>query len=85
MSINNKRYLIYTQAKEEEQKKVSIVDTLVEKYLWMAKFECNQAAEVFLSLYINWKNTQRRKRAKESAYITTHIDGMSAYSMYLLQ
>jgi len=32
-SIDNKGYLIYTWVKEEEQKKVSIVDVLVEKYL----------------------------------------------------
>ena len=84
-SIDNKGYPIYTQAKEEEQKKVSIVDALVEKYPQITKFERSWAAEVFLSLYINQKNTQRRKRAKESAYIATHIDGMSAYSVYLPQ
>ena len=62
-----------------------MVNALVKKYLQMAKFKCSWAAKVFLSLYINWKNTQRRKRAKESTYITTRIDGMSAYSVYLLQ
>jgi len=60
-----------------------MVDALVEKYPWMAKFECSWAAEVFLSLHINQKNTQRRKRAKESAHITMCMDGMSAYSVYL--
>ena len=30
--IDNKGYLIYTWAKEEEQKKVSMVNALVEKY-----------------------------------------------------
>jgi hypothetical protein len=60
-----------------------MVDALVEKYPWMAKFERSWAAEVFLSLHINRKNTQRRKRAKESAHITTRTDGMSAYSAYL--
>jgi len=49
----------------------------------MAKFKRSWAAKVFLSLYINWKITQSCKRAKESAYITTYMDGMSAYSVYL--
>jgi hypothetical protein len=83
-SIDDEGYPIYTWAKEEERKKVSMVDALVEKYPWMAKFERSWAAEVFLSLHINRKNTQRRKRAKESAHITTRTDGMSAYSVYLL-
>ena len=82
--IDNKGYLIYTWAKEEEQKKVFIVNALVKKYPWMAKFKHSWAAKVFLSLHINRKNTQRRKRAKESTHITTRTDGMSAYSVYLL-
>ena len=52
-SIDNKGYLIYTWVKEEEQKKVSMVDALVKRYPWMAKFERSWAAEVFLSLHIN--------------------------------
>ena len=62
-----------------------MVNALVEKYPQIAKFKHSWAAKVFLSLYINWKNTQRHKRAKESTHITMRMDGMSAYSMYLLQ
>ena len=84
-SIDDKEYPIYTQAKEEERKKVSMVDALVEKYLQITKFKRSWAAKVFLSLYINQKNTQRYKRAKESAYIATRTDSISAYSVYLPQ
>ena len=80
-SIDNEGYPIYTWAKKEERKKVSVVNTLVEKYLQMTKFKYSWAAKVFLSLYINQKNTQRYKRAKESTYITTRTDGISAYSI----
>ena len=52
-SIDNEGYPIYTWAKKEERKKVSIVNALVKRYPWMAKFKRSWAAEVFLSLYIN--------------------------------